>query len=580
MCGISGYYAPHGMTNASKRVFTSTSKTQHSQRGPDDFGVYESMDSLVMLAHSRLSLVDLTNHGHQPMQKHDKVLVFNGEIYNFRSIRSTLEAVGYTFTSSSDTEVVLSAYDKWGSECFALFNGPFALAIYDTNTKEIILARDRVGEKPFYYYYDQSSSAIYFGSTIKQIMDMSPRAWELDEERVISDIIFNFWSDKRHTHIKDIVNIPAGTLTTIDTIANRQFSRTYWELTNVDTPADEADVISDIEALLVDAVDIRVQLDTPIGMILSGGLDSTLLTSISASKLPYTPQCFTLSRNDHMDDDLYYAQKYCQDSSLPHNRVPLTDRDLDIDALVSATREMEEPSLDQVYLYISKNYETVHNLGLKAVLNGQGADEIFLGYLDYYDFLRDEANYRDQEAFEAYWLKQSPVSQYMDTARVKAVINANIEHNYLPVKSDDLLNSVLRFGVKTHLQSLLAQEDKQSMRWSVECRTVFTDYRLVEYMCAVPSRMKMLDNKEKYILRTVAQKYLPDYIISRKKLGFPDLPDNRSALIDGMISDGLLTNSSILNSILSNEALTRPDDLTLSMKWKLCSIAILERSIL
>lgn len=580
MCGISGRYSINGVSQSEQGIFFESSKVSHANRGPDDFGQFTSSDSRVVLTHSRLSLVDLSHNGHQPMKKHGLVLVFNGEVYNFRAIRAELEADGYAFFSQSDTEVILSAYDKWGDDCFKRFNGPLAAILYNEETGELLLVRDRVGEKPLYYFIDEGNASVYFGSTIKQIMKAADRVWQLNEDRIIADLIFNFWSDKEHTHIDGIDNVPVASIVKIDTKTGDRVVEKYWELTANEVHSDEETIIRDVDELLRDAVDMRVKLDAPLGAILSGGIDSTLLVSMTKNVLPYAPTCFTLSRNDHMDDDLFYATKYCDEHGLPHVKVALNDADLNQEAFISATREMEEPSLDQVYLYISRNYETARQSGLKAVLNGQGADEIFLGYLDFYSFLRDEVNYSDHQAFENYWFNQSPLKESLDEERVKRIIQDNIRKNYMPVASKDALNSVLRFGVKTHLQSLLAQEDKQSMRWSVECRTAFTDYRLVEYMSAVPSRIKMLDDKEKYVLRQVAKKHLPDYIINRKKLGFPDLPDDREALITSMIDDGLLKNSPLLNRILSHKVIEYPNDLPLYMKWKLCSVAILERSIL
>ena len=580
MCGISGRYSINGLSKNEQSAFFESSKVSHANRGPDGFGQYTSDDVKVVLTHSRLSLVDLSHNGHQPMKKHGLVLVFNGEVYNFRAIKAELEADGYTFFSQSDTEVILSAYDKWGDDCFKRFNGPLAVALYNEETGQLLLARDRVGEKPLYYFIDEDDASVYFSSTIKQIMRAANNTWQLNEDRIIADLIFNFWSDKEQTHIKNIDNVPVASIVKIDTKTGSRSVQKYWELTANETSNDEQTIIRDVDDLLMDAVDMRVQLDAPLGAILSGGIDSTLLVSMTKNALQYAPTCFTLSRNDHIDDDLFYATKYCDEHGLPHVKVALNDKDLNQEAFINATREMEEPSLDQVYLYISRNYETARQSGLKAVLNGQGADEIFLGYLDFYSFLRDEANYSDRHAFESYWFNQSPLKESLDEERIKRIINQNIEKNYVPVASDDVLNSVLRFGVKTHLQSLLAQEDKQSMRWSVECRTAFTDYRLVEYMSAVPSRIKMLDNKEKYVLRQVAKKHLPDYIINRKKLGFPDLPDNREALVASMIDDGLLKNSPVLSRILSHKVIEYPNDLPLYMKWKLCSVAILERSIL
>jgi asparagine synthase (glutamine-hydrolysing) len=513
------------------------------------------------------------------MKKNTKTLVFNGEVYNFWDIRQRLEEEGYSFRSTTDTEVLLAAYDKWGKECFELLNGPLAAAFYDESNGELILARDRVGEKPLYYYIDEDAT-VYFSSTIKQIMSAKQKTWELNEDRIVSDLIFNFWSDKTQTHISGIYAVPAGSLLIINQTTGEVITRPYWSLPSSEVLREEREVIQIVDELLCDATTIRARLDAPIGAILSGGIDSTLLVSLAKSKISYPLRCFTLSRGDYIDEDLYYAKKYCEDVSLPHTEVKLKDEDLGVDALIAVTREMEEPSLDQVYLYISRNYETAKSSGLKSVLNGQGADELFLGYLDYYSFLRDEKNYKTKKAFETYWLNQSPLKDFLDIPTMKRVISENIQRNYAPYQSTDALNSVLRFGIKTHLPALLSQEDKQSMRWSIECRTVFTDYRLVEFMSSVPSDLKKLDDKEKYILRKVAGRYLPEYITKRKKLGFPDLPDNRSRLVDSLILNGLLRDSPILKRILNQELLKYQNELPLSMKWKLCSIAILEKSIL
>jgi asparagine synthase (glutamine-hydrolysing) len=581
MCGISGYYSSKKSNNPSSDAFQSISKKQHERRGPDDFGVYLSPNNTVGLAHSRLSLVDLSGHGHQPMSKHNKILIFNGEIYNFRAIKSELETLGYEFFSTSDSEVILSAFDCWGVACFSKFNGPFALSIYDELSGLLVIARDRIGEKPLYIYDDEAAGVFYFGSTIKFILEICQnRKWELDVDRVVSDLIFNFWSDKTHTHIKDVYNLPTGNYISIDTKKGTRTTAAYWQLQKDESRDDESTVLQNIEELLVDSVNLRTSLDTEIGVVLSGGLDSTLLTSLAMKNLDYKPHCFTLAKGEYMDEDLHYASKVCDDYGIPHHKVQIRDDDLSLEKLVEVTKAMEEPSLDQVYVYINRNYETIHHQKLKAALNGQGADEIFLGYLDYYSFLRDENNYSSAAALKRYWLQQSPLRDAIDRDLLERIIDENITRHFVPYMSDDKLNSVLRFGVKTHLPALLAQEDKQSMNWSVECRTAFTDYRLVEYLSSVPSYLKKLDGREKYILRKIGEKHVPTYITKRKKLGFPDLPDKRQEFIQDIIAKGLLTSSPLLTSLIDESLLKYTKELPLSMQWRLCSIAILEKSLL
>lgn len=577
MCGIAGRLQLRG-NNADR--FVKAAKRAHARRGPDDFGYALFDHDRVVLAHNRLSIIDLSSQGHQPMQKHGRTIVFNGEIYNFRELRMELERHGYVFDSHSDTEVILSAYDKWGDTCFGRFNGPFAVAIYDPHKKEILLARDKVGEKPLYYFVDSATHDFTFSSTIRFIRDMYPeRHWVLDDRRIASDLLFNFWSDKSRTHVKDILSLMPGTYVRIGTETGRLTRHVYWDLQAVDCTVSEEEALGTIDELLQDAVKLRTSLDTKIGMILSGGLDSTLLTLLGSNDLAYRPDCFTLEKMGHVDDDLFYAQKVCQEYGLPHHKVAVRSEDLQLNKLIEVTAAMEEPALDQVYVYINRNYQVAHEHNLKAVLNGQGSDEIFLGYLDYYSFLRDSDNYQDVESFRRYWLNQSPLANAMDRELMGSVVDENLGANFLPYVTDDRLNSVLRFGVKTHLLALLAQEDKQSMAWSVECRTAFTDYRLVQYVSSLPSALKMKDGREKYLLRKLGKKYVPEYITQRKKLGFPDLPDNRQAFIDSLVATGMLERSSVLSGMISEKMLKYPQELPPAMRWKLCSIAIMEQSL-
>lgn len=575
MCGISGFFSENPLSAAEfDRIRTKTLNIQY-RRGPDDFGYFISEERTLGLFHNRLSLVDLTSRGHQPMGKHGIVLTFNGEIYNFRQLKTELEDLGYVFFSRTDSEVILSAYHAWDMDCFSKFNGAFAIAIYDARSEKLVIARDRIGEKPLYYYHDKSKKIFSFASTIELLLHISGGSG-LNKDRIVSDLVFNFWGDKRLTHFQNIYSLEPGHIIVINPALDPIKITKYWDLLPVEQSTKEQEVIFALDSLVNDATQLRVQLDTEIGAILSGGIDSSLITTLAQQQLAYKLKCFTLEKFGHLDEDLAAAQRLCPNNGWFHHKVQIRDIDLSLEKFQSITCAMEEPLLDQVYIYINRNYEEAHKQGLKAVINGQGADEIFLGYLDYYSFMRNSKSYESPQSFRDFWYNQFALRDYISKDQVMEVIDANIARNFQPYLTDDLLNSLIRFGIKTHMPALLIQEDKQSLNWSVECRTVYTDYRIVEYVNRIPSTLKCLDGKEKYLLRKIASKYLPDFITKRKKLGFPDLPDGRDKLIADLVDQGYLNRSGLLHDLFNEKLFDDLNKLPNSTKWKLCSVAILE----
>lgn len=572
MCGISGFYKKEKISPVVLNKFKNDSETIQHKRGPDFFGSYVNKTDNIGLFHNRLSLVDLSSKGNQPMEKHGFVISFNGEIYNFRQIRKELESLGYEFNSATDTEVILSAYHRWGTKSFDKFNGAYAFALYDMAKDIVFLVRDKIGEKPLYYLFDQSKEELVFASNIQLLLTIKKNV-KLNKNRIISDLVFNFWSDKSETHFSGINILSPGTYLehgkSVKVVS-------YWDILPTEVTIREEDALEKINAILEDAINMRVQLDTKIASILSGGIDSSLMSVIAQKYLNYSLDCYTLKKKGYDDEDIISASRISKERKWNHHQVEVRPEDLGIKNASYITDAMEEPILDQVYIYINRNYEEAHKDGFKAVLNGQGADEIFLGYLDYYPFLRNSSNYDSYESFRNFWYEQFSLKGFINKDSVFASIDENLSKNFKPYQTKDYLNSVLRFGTKTHLPALLLQEDKQSLNWSVECRTVYTDYRLVEYLSGIPSQLKYADGREKYLLRKIAKKYLPDYIINRKKLGFPNLPDGRDLLVTELIKKGYLKKSELISKMFSPKIFDNIEKLPFSIRWKLCSIAVFE----
>lgn len=578
MCGISVYLQKEPVTRSRAKELLGIALETNDERGPDNFDHRLLENNRLLMTHNRLSLVDLTSAGNQPMEKHSRTVIFNGEIYNFRALRNELEALGHRFETHTDTEVILSAYEEWGKSCLDRFNGAFAFALYDPNDHSLFIARDRVGEKPL-YSYRHADGTFMFASSLRQIMYSFKRTWEIDTTRVVGDLIFNFWSDKRHSHVKDIYTVEPGTCLSLSLNSMTSTVERYWEIPEHNgSLMTETNTIKSIREILCDSILTRKSMDAPYGVLLSGGLDSTLLTELVRDAESTTKRkVYTLHREGHIDKDSRHASMYVEGrKDLEHIFVDITDEDMSVDSMVRTTRYMEEPLLDFVYMYITRNYEEARKSGLKAVLNGQGADELFLGYLDYYPFLRDIVHYRDREAFAALWYKNSlPITSLMKKVDAKATIKETLDHNFIH-DSADPLNGVLRFGMKTHLPALLAQEDKQSMRWSVECRTCYTDYRLVELAAQIPSTLKMLDNKEKYPLRKIAKSRIPSHVLKREKLGFPSLPDPKEQIIKECLDGGILTSSAFIESTFSPEIHERVKTMPFGIQWKLIAIALFD----
>lgn len=547
-----------------------------AHRGPDGSGTYTSEDRRVRLAHQRLSLVELGDKGAQPMRKYDRVITFNGEIYNYRALVQELQHKGYVFKSHSDTEVILTAFEAWGIACLHRLNGAFAFVLYDERTKETYVVRDRIGEKPL--YYTQTPDTFLFASEIKAFKGLSGVTFEPDIDTIRLNLIFHFFADKEATYFKGIRSVRPGHYLVIR--GNTLRDQKYWDVPiGNDPPAHDPDTqittyVDGISQLLTDAVRIRLSADTPVGSLLSGGLDSSVLTTLAAQISGRNLVAFNLYMEGTPDEDAAAALRLT--AAVPNIRLcrtPINNALFSLKNLDAAAWHLEEVPLHKS-LYLRKNYSVVRAQGIKAVLNGQGSDEISLGYYNFYEFLRHNPEALQFGSFARYWFESCSFKAYMPETDMRRLIDTNLRRNYLPyTHQDDTVNAVLAFGVKTHLLNILNHEDRFSMAASVECRTAFTDYRIIEKFMSIPSAYKIYDGREKYLVRMVGERLLPPGITDRKKTSFPKFAGEQERhLVRDILHNPSLSASPLLNQVFSRRLFTDIDKLSPSDQWKIAGL--------
>lgn len=577
MCGIAGITILRSGEVRQHTLRQMIKKLHH--RGPEGSGVYISRNHRIGLAHCRLALLDLSARGSQPMTKDDLVVTFNGEIYNYIELRRELRRKGYAFSTESDTEVLLCAFACWREAAFTRLRGDFAFILYDVKRDETYAVRDRLGVKPLVYFAD---SDLFIAASEAKALLVHPRVpIRPNLERIQSDLIFNFWSEKRDTYFSGIMNVPPGHYIRI--AQERLAVLKYWDLPAIKQPthSKHADLIRDyvkqLSAIVEEAIKIRLRTDCEIGSLLSGGIDSSLLTQIASEHLPYKLRCFTLKRAGHMDSDSTMASAFTRiNRHLIHHPVPIEDEHLSSAAIDSLVYHVEETLLDRVYAYIFRNYATIRSCGLKVVLNGQGSDEVTLGYYRYYPFLQKGPSFFKFHHFAAYWYEQYFMNAVSSSRDSRALIERNLTGNLESFNSGEALDVIARFAVRTHLQSLLLQEDRLSMAHSIECRVPYTDHMFVEYNLKIPSTYKIYDKREKYLMRKMAAKMLPAPIINRRKLGFPSLPDHSKETVGRLTRSRSFRKSQILNTLFTRDWTKHLSTLSLEQRWKLVTLQRLE----
>lgn len=515
-------------------------------RGPDEEGVYS--DGAVGLCHRRLSIIGVST-GHQPMHGSDPRywIVFNGEIYNYRELRRDLEALGHAFHTESDTEVIVNAYAEYGADCLHRFNGMFAFAIWDRQTRSLFLARDRMGVKPLYYH--DGAGAFVFGSEIKALLASGHVGAALDSERVWEYFVYRGVSGE-NTLFAGIRSLLPGhwMRVTTDGCEIRQF----WSHRRAEFPVacSLESGVARLEALLVDAVRLRLMSEVPLGTFCSGGVDSSLVTAIAARQLGEGVNTFSVGFSDAAYDETRYARRVARQYGTQHHELVVENADF-ADNLPDLVWLNDEPLhfANSVQIYaisrLAKRFVTV-------VLTGEGADELFLGYPRYQipqilhrvrhigpvlrpllGALRAVSTDHRLRKLE-YFLRRDVDGAILSTSAtneregVEALLSPRL------ARSEDYRAAILEtyrdvsdIGARlsfqdqhTYLVSILNRQDKMSMGASIEARVPFLDYRIAEFANALPSHCRTGRLKTKELVKRVARKYLPDEVVYRRKSGF------------------------------------------------------------
>lgn len=570
MCGIAGYINLNNQPASGVILKNMTQAIKH--RGPDGEGHY--LDGNMAIGHRRLSIIDLSPAGHQPMMSSDGrfVLSYNGEVYNFKELRTELEAKGHQFKSRTDSEVVLHAMMEWGEKALLKFNGMFAFALWDKVERTMFIARDRYGIKPV--YYSLQDNIFIFGSEVKAILAHPDIKSQMNKKGLLEYCTFqNFFTD--NTLFEGIHILPAGTFMTIKSNQSEQRKpQQYWDFhfAEPENPLSEAEYIEELERLFRQAVSRQLVSDVDVGAFLSGGMDSGAITAVAASQLPYmrTFTCgFDLNSASGLEmayDEREKAEYMSYLFKTEHYEMVLKAGDMER-CLPKLAWHLEEPRVGQSYPnYYAAQLTSKFN---KVVLSGAGGDELFGGYpWRYYRAVVNDDFEDYVDKYYKFWQRLIPNKQIQQVLApiwddVKDVSTRDIfrdvfkDHADKLTSPEDYVNHSLYFEAKTFLHGLLVVDDKLNMAHGVESRVPFLDNDLVDFAMTVPTHFKLGNLKEvvamdentparkketyfnktkdgKLLLRKAASKFIPDEVTSREKQGFsaPDASWFRGESLD------------------------------------------------
>jgi asparagine synthase (glutamine-hydrolysing) len=521
-------------------------------RGPDDAGRWISPDGRVALAQARLAIIDLSPAGHQPMfdASGDLAIVFNGEIYNFQDLRAELEAGGWAFRSHSDTEVLLAAYARWGAECLARLNGMFAFALYDAKAGKVLFARDRAGEKPLFYRADNGT--IRFASELKALLADPALPRRIDREALDAYLLMGYVPGARCI-LAGYSKLPPAHAMTFDLASGAVDVWRYWGLPEYrPAESDDAGLLGELEALLEDAVGRQLVADVPVGVLLSGGVDSSLITAMAVRNAAKVRTFSIGFRDAGVLNETAHARLIADRFGTEH--VELIAEPGVADLLPRLAAQFDEPMVDSSMFptYVVSELVRQH---CTVALGGDGGDELFGGY-DHYSrllALRERAGWiprplRRLAAASASallpvgfkgrnWMKGLDVdfdrglpliASYFDAGARRELLGADhrlvaedIYHSRIP-PADDLLQRATRMDFGDYMaEDILVKVDRASMVTSLEVRAPMLDYRLIEFAFGkVPSRLKATTADRKILLKRLAAKVLPPSFDLKRKQGF------------------------------------------------------------
>jgi len=532
MCGIYITNVPYKKEEVDKKL------SSIEFRGPDNTGFLKVKD--VTMGHLRLSVLDLDERSNQPMKFEEYYIVYNGEIYNFLSVKDELLKLGYKFHTSSDTEILLVAYKQWGSDILQKINGMFAFAIYDSSSHKIFCARDRLGVKPFYYFWRDGSFEIC--SQLRPLINSNSKI----SEEAVSIYLDCGYVPSPFSIIEDIFKLPPGNFMEIDLKNRIKSLHEYWNLKPVsigNLSYEEAK--NELHDLLIDAVKIRLQSDVPLGSFLSGGIDSALVSSI-ASKISKEPiNTFTIGFEDPGFDESKIAEQFAKIIQSNHTETFCTPKEI-MELIPKLVQVYDEPFADSSALpslllnSITKKYVTV-------ALSGDGGDESFFGY-NHFDSVRKFTKINRIPPQIRYLISKFLTFKFLGTKtkHLKTILQVKSLSKFIysifigydslqRVRNERWLTKYEKYlslsanpvqkaadiNIKLWLENdSNVKVDRASMAYSVEVRSPFLDYRIIEFARTLPVEYRYQKGLRKKILRDLLKGYIPENIFNQPKKGF------------------------------------------------------------
>lgn len=529
MCGIIG-------TNFLNERFDKSLELLH-HRGPDFQNSIKIGNK--QFGHTRLAIIDLDEEANQPMIFDDILLVFNGEIYNYKEL---IHVEHLECKTKSDSEVLIRLYQKYGFDFLNKLNGMFSFCIYDMKKDLYFCARDRYGKKPFFYYFKDNK--FIFSSSIKSILNLLDYKPNLNKV-ALSKYMQYFVSFGEDTFYQDIFKLEASTYLIYEPNKSRELQKKkYYKINTYKAIKDEKQALNDIEELLIKSVEYRLNSDVEVASLLSGGIDSSLISALYTKISGKRINTFSIGYDEYKNYcELDFAQITAKHINSNHHPVEINQKEY-INHFEQTLDMLEEPHGDSAAIPLNILTKQIHKARIKTVLSGEGSDEIFLGYdnytkfLKYYEFEKSLSNKQNLFLNEIIGALQNNTkeSEYLRRIVKKQNLYNSFGEIYTDIQRKRLFKKVPTFKSETAKQdpvdwmsyidlkiwlgeSLLSKVDRISMGNSLEVRTPFLDFNLVNYMFSVESHIKVGDTN-KYLLKKIASKYIPNEIINRTKKGF------------------------------------------------------------
>ncbi len=541
MCGIAGSIGPRFVDEGRiDRALASMAR-----RGPDAQGRWrgEVAGHKVTLLHTRLAIIDLEPRANQPFLWDDCVLVYNGEIYNFSELRAELESLGHRFSTDSDTEVVLHAYREWADDCFDRFEGMWAIVLADLRAQRLVMSRDRFGEKPLYLW--RHKDALYFASEVKTLAALAGEAPTVDIGQVRRYLVNGYRAlyKRPTTFFREVQEFPAASCAHLTTPGLPRAER-YWRLDFAPREMSLRDAVVGTRERLRRTVELRLRSDVPLAFCLSGGVDSSALASIAVRDLGREVHAFSIIDRDERYNETRNIRATVTDLGCTLHEIHTTSEGF-LDRLAAQIAYHDAPVATISYYVHAFLSEAIAEAGFKVAVSGTGADEVFTGYYDHYGFWLAEMH--DAENFGelvADWRRgygahvRNPVLRdpltfcrnpaerghiYQNRELFNSLLREPIEETF---EETDYSASLLRKRMMNELfhevvPVILHEDDRNSMRWSVENRSPYLDRALVEFLYTVPNRLLIRDGCAKWLLRAAVEGRLNDRVrLDRQKRGF------------------------------------------------------------